>query len=54
MVCINGSSQCPSKIHQGVADVYRFVGTAALAEETPRTLDRSRTLTQVIEAPAAH
>jgi 3-hydroxyisobutyrate dehydrogenase-like beta-hydroxyacid dehydrogenase len=42
------------KIHQGVADIYRFVGTSSLAEETPETRDRDRTLTQVIEALADH
>jgi hypothetical protein len=53
-VGINGSSQCPSKIHQGVAAVYRFVGTSALAAETPEPRHRNRTPTQVIEALAAH
>jgi hypothetical protein len=42
------------KIHLGAADVYRFVGTSALAEETPETRDRDRTLAQVVEGLAAH
>ncbi|MBW1699781.1 MAG: NAD(P)-dependent oxidoreductase [Deltaproteobacteria bacterium] len=37
------------KIYQGAADVYRFVGESELAEETPETRDKSRTLDQVIE-----
>ena len=49
-----GDLGLPSKIHQGVADVYRFVGTSSLAEETPENRDRNRTLTQVIEELAAH
>jgi 3-hydroxyisobutyrate dehydrogenase-like beta-hydroxyacid dehydrogenase len=42
------------KIHLGAADVYRFVGTSPLAEETPETRDRDRTLAQVVEGLAAH
>jgi len=42
------------KIHQGAADMYRFVGSTALANETPETRDTSRTLEQMIEALAAH
>jgi 3-hydroxyisobutyrate dehydrogenase-like beta-hydroxyacid dehydrogenase len=42
------------KIHQGAADIYRFVGASPLAEETPETRDRDRTLAQVIEGLAAH
>jgi 3-hydroxyisobutyrate dehydrogenase-like beta-hydroxyacid dehydrogenase len=49
-----GDLGLPPKIHQGVADVYRFVGTSSLAEETPETRDRTRTLAQVIEELAAH
>jgi 3-hydroxyisobutyrate dehydrogenase-like beta-hydroxyacid dehydrogenase len=49
-----GDLGLPSKIHQGVADVYRFVGTSSLAEETPENRDRHRTLTQVIEELAIH
>jgi hypothetical protein len=41
------------KIHQGAADVYRFVGSTPLAEETPENRDRDRTLLQVIEGLAA-
>jgi 3-hydroxyisobutyrate dehydrogenase-like beta-hydroxyacid dehydrogenase len=42
------------KIHQGAADVYRFVGSTPLAEETPETRDRDRTLAQVIEGLATY
>jgi len=42
------------KIHLGAADMYRFVGTSPLAEETPETRDRDRTLAQVVEGLAAH
>jgi 3-hydroxyisobutyrate dehydrogenase-like beta-hydroxyacid dehydrogenase len=42
------------KIHLGAADIYRFVGTSPLAEETPETRDHDRTLAQVIEGLAAH
>jgi hypothetical protein len=31
-----------------------FVGTSSLAEETPETRDRDRTLSQVIEELAVH
>jgi len=37
------------KIHQGAADIYRFVSETPLADETPETLDTSRTLTCLIE-----
>ena len=37
------------KIYQGAADMYRLVSETTLADETPETLDKSRTLTQVIE-----
>lgn len=40
------------KIFQGAADIYRFVGETSLADETPETRDKNRTLTQVIEALA--
>jgi hypothetical protein len=39
---------------QGVAEIYRFVGSSSMAEETPETRDRDRTPPQVIEALAAH
>jgi 3-hydroxyisobutyrate dehydrogenase-like beta-hydroxyacid dehydrogenase len=42
------------KIHLGAADMYHFVGTSPLAEESPETRDRDRTLAQVIEGLAAH
>ena len=38
-----------AKIYQGAADMYRFLGETALADETAETLDKSRTLEQVIE-----
>jgi len=37
------------RIYQGAADMYRFVGQTPLADETPETVDRDRTLAQVIE-----
>ncbi len=40
------------KIYQGAADIYRFVGETPLAEETPETLDKSRTLEELIEIMA--
>jgi hypothetical protein len=42
------------KIHQGAADVYRFIGSTPLGEETPENRDRERTLPQVVEGLAAH
>lgn len=36
------------RILEGAADLYRFVGETPLADETPETLDRSRTLEQLI------
>jgi len=41
------------KFHQAAADMYRFVAATPLAEETPETRDRARTLTQVIDMLAA-
>jgi 3-hydroxyisobutyrate dehydrogenase-like beta-hydroxyacid dehydrogenase len=49
-----GDQGLTPKMHQGAADVYRFVGSTSLAEETPETRDRNRTLRQVIEELAAH
>jgi 3-hydroxyisobutyrate dehydrogenase-like beta-hydroxyacid dehydrogenase len=37
------------KMYQGAAEFYRFVGGTPLADETPETMDRDRTLRQVIE-----
>ncbi len=37
------------KMYEGAAEFYRFVGTTPLAEETAETVDRSRTLRQVVE-----
>lgn len=37
------------KIYQGAADLYRVIGGTSLAEETPETRDRARTLRQIIE-----
>ena len=37
------------KIYQGAADMYRMVGDTSLAEETAETMDRERTLRQVIQ-----
>lgn len=36
------------KIYQGLADLYRFIGSTTLANETPESLDRNRSLAQVI------
>jgi 3-hydroxyisobutyrate dehydrogenase-like beta-hydroxyacid dehydrogenase len=41
------------KFHQAAADMYRFVASTPLAEETPETRDCERTLTQVIDVLAA-
>jgi 3-hydroxyisobutyrate dehydrogenase-like beta-hydroxyacid dehydrogenase len=49
-----GDQGLTPKMHQGAADVYRFVGSTPLAEETPETRDRNRTLLQVIEGLAAY
>jgi len=38
-----------ARIFQGAADIYRYVGETRLADETPETLDQSRTLEQVIK-----
>jgi len=37
------------KFHQGAEDVYRLISKTSLADETPETLDKSRTLSQMIE-----
>jgi 3-hydroxyisobutyrate dehydrogenase-like beta-hydroxyacid dehydrogenase len=37
------------KMYEGAAEFYRFVGGTPLADETPETMDRDRTLKQVIE-----
>ena len=42
------------KFHQAAADMYRFVASTPLAEETPETRDRDRSLTQVIDMLAAN
>ena len=41
------------RIHQGAADMFRFVAQTPLAQESPETRDRSRDLDSVIEALAA-
>jgi len=41
------------KIYEGAAAIYRLVSATPLVDETPETLDRSRTLEQVIELLAA-
>jgi len=40
------------RIYQGAADIYRFVGKTSLAAETPETLDKNRTLVQLVEVLA--
>ena len=37
------------KMYEGAAEFYRFVGGTPLAEEKAETMDRSRTLRQVVE-----
>lgn len=37
------------KFHQGAEDMYRLVGRTSIADETPETLDKSRTLLQMVE-----
>ena len=37
------------KILEGAAEMYRFVGSNPIADETPETIDRNRTLEQLIE-----
>jgi hypothetical protein len=37
------------KMYEGVAEFYRFVGGTPLGEERAETVDRSRTMRQVIE-----
>ena len=41
------------KFHQGAADMYCFVASTPLAEETSETRDRDRILTQVLDVLAA-
>ncbi|MFT5365592.1 MAG: 3-hydroxyisobutyrate dehydrogenase-like beta-hydroxyacid dehydrogenase [Candidatus Latescibacterota bacterium] len=38
-----------SKMYEGAADMYRLVSETPLADETPETRDKSRTLAQVVE-----
>jgi len=40
------------KIFEGAADLYRFVGGNPVADETPETIDRNRTLEQLIQVLA--
>jgi 3-hydroxyisobutyrate dehydrogenase-like beta-hydroxyacid dehydrogenase len=37
------------KIYQGAADMYKFIGSTELADETAETVDKKRTLSQVID-----
>lgn len=37
------------KIFEGAADIYRFLGKTSLANEMPETIDRNRTLKQLIQ-----
>jgi len=41
-------------IFQGVADMYRLVGSTPMGEETPETRDKSRSLEETIQRLAAH
>jgi 3-hydroxyisobutyrate dehydrogenase-like beta-hydroxyacid dehydrogenase len=42
------------RIYQGAADVYRFIGQTPLADETPETRDKKRTLEEMVEILALH
>jgi len=44
-----GDLNLTPKMYEGAADMYRLVGETPLAEETPETRDKSRTLAQVVE-----
>jgi 3-hydroxyisobutyrate dehydrogenase-like beta-hydroxyacid dehydrogenase len=44
-----GALGVTGKMYEGAAEFYRFVGGTPLAEEKAETMDRSRTLKQVIE-----
>ena len=39
--------------HQGAAEVYRLLGETPFANETPETIDRSRTLAETIAVVAS-
>ncbi len=41
-------------IFQGVADMYRLVGSTSMGEETPETRDESRSLEETIQRLAGH
>ena len=43
-----GSLGLTPKILEGAADLYRFVGSNPVSDETPETIDRQRTLEQLI------
>ena len=43
-----GSLGLTPRILEGAADLYRFVGKNPVADETPETIDRNRTLEQLI------
>ena len=40
------------KIYEGAADIYRFVGGNPLADETAETVDKNRTLSEMVETLA--
>jgi len=42
------------KIYQGAADMYRFIGQTTLADETPETRDKNRTLEEMVDVLARH
>lgn len=42
------------KILEGAADIYRFVGNNPVADETPETIDRNRTLENLIQILAEY
>jgi 3-hydroxyisobutyrate dehydrogenase-like beta-hydroxyacid dehydrogenase len=42
------------KFHQGAIDVYRLLGSTPLAEETPETIDQTRTLGDAVKVFVRH
>src|SRR4030043_1699217 len=44
-----GDVGLPPKILEGAADMYRFIGKNPVSDETPETIDRNRTLEQLID-----
>ena len=49
-----GALSLTPKILAGAADIYKFVGNSPIADETPETIDRSRTLEKLIQILAEY